>query len=121
VSAGAVDLAMALGLDKRIVLRCLQPGAGFGGLFVESDIEALAQLASGKGIALKTLRAAREVNRSLCDPVMEKISQAIEECDSSGLWLCLDWLSSRTQLRGRFRPDSARSISAEAGSTSSCL
>ena len=31
VSADAVDLALALGLDKKIGPRCLQPGAGFGG------------------------------------------------------------------------------------------
>jgi UDPglucose 6-dehydrogenase len=78
VSADAVDLALALGLDKKIAPRCLQPGAGFGGPFVETDMEALAQLASGNGVSLKVLSAARDVNRSLSDRVVDKISHLIE-------------------------------------------
>jgi UDPglucose 6-dehydrogenase len=78
VSADAVDLAMALGLDKKIGPRCLQPGAGFGGPFVESDMEALAQLANGNGVSLRVLSAAREVNRSLSDRVVDKMSSVID-------------------------------------------
>jgi UDPglucose 6-dehydrogenase len=78
VSADAVDLALALGLDKKIAPRCLQPGAGFGGPFVEADMDSLAQLAMGNGVTLKILSAAREVNRSMCDRVVEKISQLVE-------------------------------------------
>ena len=71
VQADAVDLALALGLDKKIGPRCLQPGAGFGGPFVESDMEALAQLATGNGVSLRVLSAAREVNLSLSDRVVD--------------------------------------------------
>jgi len=78
VSADAVDLALALGLDKKIGPRCLQPGAGFGGPFVESDMEALAQLAAGNGVSLRVLGAAREVNLSLCDRVVAKLSHVLE-------------------------------------------
>ncbi|HXP46618.1 MAG TPA: nucleotide sugar dehydrogenase [Terriglobales bacterium] len=78
VSADSVDLALALGLDKKIGPRCLQPGAGFGGPFVESDMEALAQLATGKGVSLRVLSAAREVNDSMCDRVVDKLSGALE-------------------------------------------
>ncbi len=77
VNADAVDLALALGLDKKIAPRCLQPGAGFGGSFVENDMDALVQLASGKGISLKILAAARDVNRSLSDRVTTKIAQML--------------------------------------------
>ena len=73
VRADAVDLALALGLDKKIAPRCLQPGAGFGGPFAEHDLESLAQLASGKGISLKILSAAREVNHTLSDRVVGKL------------------------------------------------
>jgi UDPglucose 6-dehydrogenase len=45
VKADAVNLSLALGLDKRIAPRCLQPGAGMGGLFAESDMDSLAELA----------------------------------------------------------------------------
>lgn len=78
VRADAVDLALALGLDKKIGPRCLQPGAGFGGPFVESDMEALAQLATGNGVSLRVLTAAREVNRSLCDRVVDKLAGVLE-------------------------------------------
>src|SRR5436309_9643335 len=67
VRADAVDLALALGLDKKIAPRCLQPGAGFGGPFVEADMDSLAQLALGKGISLRILTAAGQANRPLTD------------------------------------------------------
>jgi UDPglucose 6-dehydrogenase len=78
VSADAVDLALALGLDKKIGPRCLQPGAGFGGPFVESDMDALAQLAAGNGVSLRILSAAREVNLAMCDRVVAKLSNVLE-------------------------------------------
>ncbi|MCI0353036.1 MAG: nucleotide sugar dehydrogenase [Acidobacteriales bacterium] len=78
VNADAVDLALALGLDKKIAPRCLQPGAGFGGPFVEADMDSLAQLAVGNGVSLKILGAAREVNHSMCERVVEKIAQMVE-------------------------------------------
>jgi len=75
VNADAVNLSLALGLDKKIAPRCLQPGAGMGGLFAESDMDALAELAREKGVSLKVLSAAREVNQSLVDQVVDKISR----------------------------------------------
>jgi UDPglucose 6-dehydrogenase len=74
VSADAVSLSLALGLDKKIGPRCLQPGASIGGLFAESEMESLAELAREKGVSLKVLSAAREVNQSLADQVLNKIS-----------------------------------------------
>ena len=60
--APAVNLALALGLDKKIAPRCLQPGAGMGGVFAESDMDSLVQLAQNHGVPLKVLSAARDVN-----------------------------------------------------------
>ena len=60
VNADAVNLALALGLDKKIAPRCLQPGAGMGGVFAESDMDALAELAQSHGVPLKVLSAARD-------------------------------------------------------------
>ena len=57
VNADAVSLAMALGLDKKIAPRCLQPGAGMGGIFAESDMESLAELAARQG------RLAQDIER----------------------------------------------------------
>ena len=78
VRADAVDLALALGLDKKIAPRCLQPGTSFGGPFVESEMDSLAQLAAGNGVSLKILSAAREVNQGLCERIMTKLSAALQ-------------------------------------------
>lgn len=87
VNADAVDLALALGLDKKIAPRCLQPGAGFGGPFVDSDMDALGQLAAGQGISLRILSAAREVNRSLSDRITTKISRMLNSVSGKELGL----------------------------------
>ena len=80
ISADAVDLALALGLDKRIAPRCLQPGS-LGGSFTESDMDSLANLAAGSGVSLKILTAAREVNHVFCNRIMQKISGALQSLD----------------------------------------
>jgi UDPglucose 6-dehydrogenase len=85
VSADAVDLSLALGLDKKIGPRCLQAGAGFGGPFVEGDMEALAQLASASGVSLRVLTAAREVNDRLCDRVVDKLSGVLQSLSGKEL------------------------------------
>ncbi|MGA2694957.1 MAG: nucleotide sugar dehydrogenase [Terriglobales bacterium] len=78
VNADAVNLSLALGLDKKIAPRCLQPGAGMGGLFAESDMDSLARLAQRTGVSLKVLSAAREVNQSLADTMVDKISGFVQ-------------------------------------------
>jgi UDPglucose 6-dehydrogenase len=78
VNADAVNLSLALGLDKKIAPRCLQPGAGMGGLFAESDMDSLAELARENGVSLKVLTAAREVNQALADRTVEKISSFVQ-------------------------------------------
>src|ERR1700746_2749933 len=78
VNADAVNLSLALGLDKKIAPRCLQPGAGMGGLFAESDMDSLAHLAREKGVELKVLTAAREVNATLAERLVQKISGIVQ-------------------------------------------
>ncbi|HET7208820.1 MAG TPA: nucleotide sugar dehydrogenase [Terriglobales bacterium] len=82
VNADAVNLSLALGLDKKIGPRCLQAGAGMGGRFAETEMEALAELASAKGVSLKVLSAAREVNRSLAERLVEKIARMIHSLEN---------------------------------------
>jgi UDPglucose 6-dehydrogenase len=86
ISADAVDLALALGLDKRIAPRCLQPGS-LGGSFTESDMDSLANLAAGSGVSLKILTAAREVNQEFCGRIMQKISGALQSIDGKQVGL----------------------------------
>ncbi|PYY13282.1 MAG: hypothetical protein DMG61_13850 [Acidobacteria bacterium] len=68
VRADAVDLALALGLDKKIAPRCFQPGTSIGGPFVEAEMESLAQLAVNNGVS----------NQSLCERIMTKLSSALQ-------------------------------------------
>jgi len=85
VKADAVSLSLALGLDKKIAPRCLQPGAGMGGLFANSDMDSLAELAQKSGVSLKILSAAREVNHALADRLMDKISSALHSVENKDL------------------------------------
>src|SRR5260370_13296733 len=77
VRADAVSLSLALGLDKKIAPRCLQPGAGMGGIFAESDMESLSRLALENGVRLKILRPAREVHLSLAHRMFHKVSVSV--------------------------------------------
>jgi UDPglucose 6-dehydrogenase len=82
VNADAVNLALALGLDKKIAPRCLQPGAGMGGVFAESDMDSLSQLAQSHGVSLKVLSAARDVNELLADRLVDKIGAALNSVEN---------------------------------------
>jgi len=82
VNADAVNLALALGLDKKIAPRCLQPGAGMGGVFAESDMDSLVQLAQNHGVSLKVLGAARDVNHYLADRLVDKIAHALNSVEN---------------------------------------
>ena len=82
VNADAVNLALALGLDKKIAPRCLQPGAGMGGVFAESDMDSLVELAQAHGVPLKVLDAARDVNRYLADRLVDKISLVLNSVEN---------------------------------------
>jgi len=85
VNADAVSLALALGLDKKIAPRCLQPGAGMGGIFAESDMDSLAGLAREKNVSLKVLSAAREVNHLLADRLVDKIAAVVNSVHNKNL------------------------------------
>jgi len=82
VNADAVNLALALGLDKKIAPRCLQPGAGMGGVFAESDMDSLVELANSHGMPLKVLSAARDVNHYLADRLVEKIAHVLNSVEN---------------------------------------
>jgi UDPglucose 6-dehydrogenase len=114
VNADAVDLALALGLDKKIAPRCLQPGAGFGGPFVESDMDSLVQLATGQGISLKILSAAREVNRSLSERVTGKIFRALNSISGKELALLgLAFKPNTNSVAGSSSVELARTLAAK--------
>ena len=82
VGADAVNLSLALGLDKKIAPRCLQPGAAMGGRFADTDMESLAELARQNNVSLKILGAAREVNQTLTEHLIQKISKLIDPLEN---------------------------------------
>jgi UDPglucose 6-dehydrogenase len=77
VNADALDLSLALGLDKRIAPRCLQAGVGMGGSFVQSDIANLTALAKRKGVQLQMLSAAQSVSQQHAERTMRKIGEVM--------------------------------------------
>ncbi len=77
VNADALDLSLALGLDKRIAPRCLQAGVGMGGSFVESDIASLKSLALSNGVELKMLAAAQIVSQQHAGRTMRRIAEVM--------------------------------------------
>jgi UDPglucose 6-dehydrogenase len=85
VNADAVNLALALGLDKKIAPRCLQPGAGMGGVFAETDMDSLTALAESHGVPLKVLNAARDVNHYLADRLVDKIAHALNSVENKAV------------------------------------
>ena len=85
VSADAVHLSLALGLDKKIGPRCLQAGASMGGLFAQSDMDSLAQLAHGNSVELRILAAARDVNQALADGLAGKISNCLRSLENKNV------------------------------------
>jgi len=85
INADAVHLSLALGLDKKIGPRCLQAGAGMGGRFAYTDMDSLAELAGNKGVSLKILGAAREVNSSLAERMANKIAQMLTSVENKEL------------------------------------
>ena len=99
INADAVDFSFALGLDKRIAPRSLQPGS-LGGSFTESDMDSLANLAAGSGVSLKILTAAREVNHEFCARIMKKISAPWEQLMASKSD-CLVGFQAQYELRGQ--------------------
>ena len=87
VHADAVSLSLALGLDKKIAPRCLQPGAGMGGIFAETDMDSITGLARENKVDLKILDAAREVNRNLADRLLQKVSSVLESVQNKDVGL----------------------------------
>lgn len=62
--ANVEDVARAMAYDRRIGDKFLKPGVGYGGSCFPKDTKALLHAAAQRGIDLKTVRAAVEVNQA---------------------------------------------------------
>jgi UDPglucose 6-dehydrogenase len=114
VNADAVHLSLALGLDKKIAPRCLQPGAGMGGIFAESDMDLLCELAQFNGVTLKVLDAAREVNRNLADRLAEKLGVVLEHLEGKQVAILgLAFKPNTNSVAGSFSVDLVKTLIAQ--------
>jgi len=119
VHADARDLALALGLDKRIAPRCLSPGVGLGGSFVESDMESLADLAIENGVPLKVLAAAREVHELHTARLVTKISSLVQPMAKKRIGLLgLSFKPHTSSVAGSASMALARELSTQGASVS---
>lgn len=64
VGADVEEVALGMGLDKRIGQNFLRAGIGYGGSCFPKDVRALQQLAGGHGYKFKLLKSVIEVNRN---------------------------------------------------------
>ena len=53
-----------------------------GGVFAESDMDSLAELAKANGVPLRVLGAARDVNHNLAERLVEKIALALNSVET---------------------------------------
>ena len=53
-----------------------------GGVFAESDMDSLAHLAEANGVPLKVLSAARDVNHTLAERLVDKIALALNSVEN---------------------------------------
>ena len=77
VGADAKNVMLGLGSDKRIGLRHLMPGPGFGGSCFPKDTRALIHLAHRHGLELKMVKAANEINENQPKVIFDKVRDLV--------------------------------------------
>lgn len=72
-NADVEEVALGIGLDKRIGRHFLKPGIGYGGSCLPKDVKALHHLAGANGYNFKLLKSAIEINNYQKKRIVEKI------------------------------------------------
>jgi len=72
VNADVYDVAVAVGMDKRIGPKFLHPGPGFGGSCFPKDVKSLVKIAENAGYDFKIGKTVIEVNEQQKERVVEK-------------------------------------------------
>ncbi len=75
VGADVVDVAYGMGLDKRIGIKYLKPGIGFGGSCFPKDISFLKLMAGNSGYHFQLLNSVIEVNELQKRRVISKLQK----------------------------------------------
>lgn len=77
-NANVLDVALGMGMDKRIGDKFLRPGPGFGGSCFPKDTGALVGMAEKLGTELSIVRAVIESNKKHKEKMVSKICKAAE-------------------------------------------
>jgi UDPglucose 6-dehydrogenase len=77
VDADVQEVALGMGLDRRIGQASMRPGLGFGGSCFPKDVAALEHTARREGFSFWMLRAATEVNEQQRTRFVQKIRDAV--------------------------------------------
>ncbi len=70
-------VARGMGLDRRIGPKFLHAGPGYGGSCFPKDTRAIVQVAEDRGVDLRIVRSAIDVNRSRVPRMLDKIREAL--------------------------------------------
>jgi UDPglucose 6-dehydrogenase len=73
------QIAIGMGLDKRIGPRFLHAGVGYGGSCFPKDVQALIQTGKAGGYDFQILNAAESVNQHQRERIIEKLNAAVNE------------------------------------------
>jgi len=79
VGADVDEVAVAMGLDKRIGPKFLHAGVGYGGSCLPKDVSAILHTARKEDVELKIINAAFEVNKARLERLHEKLRSALGE------------------------------------------
>jgi len=77
VGADVDEVAVAMGLDRRIGPKFLHAGVGYGGSCLPKDVAAIIRTADETGVPLRIVRAADAVNRSLMERLLDKLDREL--------------------------------------------
>ena len=75
--ADTEEVALAMGLDKRIGRHFLRAGIGFGGSCLPKDILAFVNIAEQSGYDFKLLKTVREINQAQRENFFKKIKESL--------------------------------------------
>ncbi|MEE8577222.1 MAG: UDP-glucose/GDP-mannose dehydrogenase family protein [candidate division Zixibacteria bacterium] len=78
VKADVYDVAVAIGMDKRIGPKFLHPGPGYGGSCFPKDVKSLVNIARDNGYTFKLAEAVVEVNDLQRQMVVSKARQTLK-------------------------------------------
>lgn len=75
--ADVKEVAQGMGLDKRIGIKFLDAGIGYGGSCFPKDLDAFINISEKLGYNFQLLKAVKDINRGQIDSVLKKIKDTL--------------------------------------------